>query len=245
MMRETCVLTVPISTNSASAISALLRPAARAVSTSLSRAVRSTTAAATLAGRRRANSWITRRVTAGETRPSPEAAAGGRRTHRRGEPAGVGVLEQEPRRAVLQGAEDVLVEVEGRDHHDRDGVLDAGAGQPRGRRKAVAARHPNVHQHDIGTRRSRPFHGLATVGCLGHDPDVALRLEEATQGAADGGLVVGEEHADHDVFSVTSEASAPARLGSSNATTQSPCGSAPAVSEPSRRAARSAAPISP
>lgn len=95
MMRETWVFTVPTSTNSASAISALLSPSATAASTSCSRAVscgggaaaRSVPpaseggvppgagAASGEAGLRRTNSRITRPVTAGETRASPRAAA--------------------------------------------------------------------------------------------------------------------------------------------------------------------------
>ena len=76
MMLETWVFTVPISMNSCSAISALLLPSASAASTSRSRGVRSASADSRAAGaRRRANSLITRRVTAGATSPSPVAAA--------------------------------------------------------------------------------------------------------------------------------------------------------------------------
>ncbi len=99
---------------------------------------------------------IRRRVTTGSTRPLPSATARmAVDQHLR-----LGVLEQEARGPGAQGAEDVLVEVEGGDddHVDdlgRDSAARPAGGSPRGRRGAACAR-PSARRRPPGAARGRP-----------------------------------------------------------------------------------------
>ena len=105
------------------------------------------------------------------------------------------VLEQEACCARAQGAVDVLVLVEGREHDDgrRVGLAQDlfGGGQ------AVELRHPDVHQHDRRLEERRLADRLETVLGLANHLDVALRLEDHPEAGAHELLVVGDEDADH------------------------------------------------
>ncbi len=79
-----------------------------------------------------------------------QAVAVGDRVDGGDEVLGTGPLEQEPRRAGPQCAEDVVVLFErGQDQHLR---LGDGAHELAGRRDAVEVGHPHVHEHDVGRR---------------------------------------------------------------------------------------------
>ena len=112
------------------------------------------------------------------------------------EQLGPGVLEQEPRRAGLQRAVDVLVQVEGGDDDDGDRVLDVRPGQLPGRLHAVEDRHPDVHQADVGTQLASQPNRLLPVARLPHDLDAVQRAEDQPKPGAHQVLVVGDQHAD-------------------------------------------------
>src|SRR6266550_908636 len=111
---------------------------------------------APLRPRRRARRW--RLGPSGELGDEPasdarreQRLARGHRAQRADQLGGLGVFDQEAGRACAQRLEDVLVELERRqdDHPDVHQPLVRGNGA--GGREAVRARHPDVHQHDVGT----------------------------------------------------------------------------------------------
>jgi len=59
--------------------------------------------------------------------------------------------------------------------------------------KAVGGRHPEVHQHDVGTERADHGDALDPVEGLSDDLDAGV-LEHTPEGVADGGGVVDEQH---------------------------------------------------
>ena len=61
------------------------------------------------------------------------------------------------------------------------------------------ARHDDVHQDDVGLVRAGLEDGFAKIARLGHDLDVVLRLEHATEAGADDRVVVDDEDADRHV----------------------------------------------
>ena len=72
------------------------------------------------------------------------------------EPLRRDVLQQEAARAGAQRVEDVLVHVEGRQHHDLRVACAAVREQAPRRLDAVELRHAHVHQHDVGLERAAP-----------------------------------------------------------------------------------------
>jgi hypothetical protein len=90
----------------------------------------------------------------------------------------------------------VLVEIEGRDDHDGQGVLDAWASELAGGLDAVDARHPDVEEADVGTQLACHGDRLVTVRCLADDLDPGLRVEDHGEPGADQELVVGDHHPD-------------------------------------------------
>jgi hypothetical protein len=65
------------------------------------------------------------------------------------------------------------------------------------RLEAVEDRHANVHQHDVWKDASRQIESFSAVGSLGDDLHLLLGIDQCCESAADGGLIVGDEHTDH------------------------------------------------
>jgi hypothetical protein len=118
------------------------------------------------------------------------------RADRLDQPRRRGVLEQEAAGSGPDRVVDVLVEIERRQHEDAGGV--APGEQPARRLDAVQSRHPHVHQHDVRPAQAREFDRLGAVRGLGHDVHVLLGVEDHAEAAPDQGLVVGDDHADHE-----------------------------------------------
>ncbi len=147
------------------------------------------------------------------------------------EPLGRVGLEQEPRGARSECFIDVFVEAVGGE--DEDSGVGSPCGELPGRLDAVEDGHADVHQHDVGIERSGERDGLRAVGCLADHLDVALRLEDQPQAAADDRLVVDEEDADHDGSGRLARSAHP------------PCGCGPASKWPPKTATRSPMPERP
>ena len=105
------------------------------------------------------------------------------------------VLEQEAGGADAQRLEDVLAGVEGREHHDRRGVLRVGE-DPLGRREPVELGHADVHQHDVGAPAGDDVDRGVAVGRLADDGDVGLGVEDDAKAGAQQALVVGDDDGD-------------------------------------------------
>ncbi len=146
-------------------------------------------------------------------------------------------LSRNPRAPALSAPWDVLVEVEGGDDHDRQGVGDVGTGESSGGLDAVHQRHPDVEQADVGTQPERQAHGLAPVGGRADHLDAGLGIEQHRQPAADDGLVVGDQDPDgHRAVPVRGR----------TASTRQPCSPAgPAWKVPPSSEARSRMPTRP
>ena len=109
------------------------------------------------------------------------------------------VLEQEAAGARLKGRVDVLVEVERRQDHDPRRATRRAVGgrpsEPARRLEPIEARHPDVHQDDVGRVAPRQADGGLAVRRLGDDLDVGLRLEDHAEPGPDQRLVVGDQDA--------------------------------------------------
>src|SRR4051812_22803826 len=105
------------------------------------------------------------------------------------------VLEQEAGRALLHGAAQIARPPERGEHQDL--ALRQGTAQLGGGVEAVGAGHLDVQQRHVGALRERRLEHLVAAGHLGHDLDVGLEREQAGKRAADHGLVLGEQDADH------------------------------------------------
>ena len=126
--------------------------------------------------------------------------------------AGWGVLEQEAAGTGLECGEDVLVEMERRQDGHRWRV---GGGQDApGRFQAVHARHPDVHQDDVGAQGGRRRAGLHTIGRLADHLDVVAAVEDRPEPEPDQLLVVNEQDADAHVGSTASTSKLPSSRGS-------------------------------
>ena len=84
-------------------------------------------------------------------------------------------------------------------------VPGAAAADLGGRGDAVEARHLDVEQGDVGTVLEHRGHDRVAVADLGDHLEVGLEAEQRGQGAADQGLVVGEQQADGHVRTTRSE----------------------------------------
>ena len=127
-----------------------------------------------------------------------EHLAGGDRAHRVDHFLQLAVLGEEAGRAGPQrlGAERVLV-VHGEDEDLRRRAVrrDAAGGLD-----AVEHGHRHVHQDDVGAERLGEHDGLVAVARLTHDVDPGV-LEGAAHRLTEHLVVVGEQHAGHDVAS--------------------------------------------
>ena len=104
------------------------------------------------------------------------------------------VLEQEAAGSGAERVVDVLVHVEGRQHHDLR--LGRAVGEEPARRlDAVELRHAHVHQHDV-RREPLPFGDrLEPVRGFADDLDVLLRFEDHAEARAHECLVVDDQDA--------------------------------------------------
>src|SRR6185436_17398068 len=151
---------------------------------------------------------------------------------------GLGVLEQEPRRATAYGLEHVLVEVERREHDDPN-RFEPRVGDDLARRlEPVDLGHADVHHHDVGAELTHERdRGAAVVG-LAHHLEVVLRVEQEAEAGPDQRLVVGEHHSDHRLATTSA-------VGRCASTRKPPPTRGPAVSTPPTVAARSRMPARP
>ena len=109
------------------------------------------------------------------------------------------VLEQEATRARAQRVIDVLVHVEGRQHHDL-GVEPVGREHAARRLDPVHLRHPDVHQDHVRSQTLRLCDRVGAVRGLAGDVDVLLGVEDHAEARAHERLVVDDEDAQaHDV----------------------------------------------
>ncbi len=105
------------------------------------------------------------------------------------EPVGRRRLEQEPGRAGVERVVDQPVDVvRGQHQHPARQVL--GDDRPGGG-DAVHHRHPDVHQHDVGSELAGEPHGLAALGG-GADHGAAARLDDELETGAHQVLVVDD-----------------------------------------------------
>jgi hypothetical protein len=93
-------------------------------------------------------------------------------------------------------SEIVVIDVEGREDDDPCGFLAAGLEDPLRGLQSVHARHPHIHEHDVGSLADRLGEGLVAVGRLSDDDDVLLGFEDGPQTCPDKWLVVDEEDVD-------------------------------------------------
>ena len=151
--------------------------------------------------------------------------------------------------AGLERAVDVFVVIEGRDHDDRERVVDAGAGELPGGLDPVEVGHADVEQAYIGSQLAGERDGVEAVGGLSDDLDVGLSVEEHREADPDDLLVVGDEYTDGHVYADGSGAwdrsATPARVGSVASTTQPRSVPGPASRVPPSSEARSRMPMRP
>src|ERR671914_513023 len=121
-----------------------------------------------------------------------ERVAGGDRVDRGDQLLRPGSLEQESGGARVQGAEDVVVLLEGGEDHDlhlreRGQQLASGG-------DAVEVRHPHVHEDHVRFRQPRAVGGLASVARLADQLDRLVAREHAAQAGAHEIVVVDDQH---------------------------------------------------
>ena len=117
---------------------------------------------------------------------------------------GQDVLEEESAGTGAQRAVHVLVGVEGgEDQHPYAGRGRV-PGEAPGRRDAVEAGHPDVHQHHVGPRGACHVDGRQSVLGLAHHLEVGVGAQECDEAASDQGLVLGDGDPDGTGSSITS-----------------------------------------
>ena len=126
-----------------------------------------------------------------------DGVAGRHRADRGEQLLRLGVLEQEAARAGADGREDVLVEVEGREHHHARRRVAVALDEVGGRGDAVEAGHADVHEDDVRGRDAERLQRVAAVAGLAHDGHVGLGVDDEPEACAHERLVVDEEDADH------------------------------------------------
>jgi hypothetical protein len=110
-----------------------------------------------------------------------------------GQLVGVGVLEQEPGCADVEGGQDVLVGVEGREHrHDGWGRQGKQLLQDR---EAVDVGHPDVEKDDVGPVLANRGNGVPS-GRGRDDLDIRRRAQDQAESRADQCFVVHHHHSD-------------------------------------------------
>jgi hypothetical protein len=169
-----------------------------------------------------------------------ERLAAGCGADRRGEQRGARVLQAEAAGACLERGVHELVEIERRDHDDRDRVAHVGPREKARGLDAIHHRHADVEQTHVGAERARELDRSLAVGCLGDHHDVGLGLEDHAQARPHKILIVGDESAEAHARAL----SAP-RRGSTASTTHPPAGEGPASRRPASKCARSFMPTKP
>ena len=126
-----------------------------------------------------------------------QAVTGGDHPHRGDQVLGQHVFQEEPAQPGTQSLVDVLVEIEGREHQDRDRLIrvrvvhDAARGL-----EPVQIGHLDVHQHDVGFRlRARATASRPSAASPSH-PDARLRFEDRPETGPDERLVVSDQDRD-------------------------------------------------
>jgi hypothetical protein len=104
-------------------------------------------------------------------------------------------LSRYPGRARLDRAQDVGVGLVG--GQDEDARARTGRDDLLGRRHAVAAGHPQVHQDDVVPAGPGLRHRLGPGGRLAGHLDAGLGGQHPAQPGPDHRVVVGQQHADH------------------------------------------------
>jgi len=132
---------------------------------------------------------------------------------------------------------DVLVEIEGGDHHDGQRILDLRPGELAGGFDAVDVGHADVEQAHVRPEPAGERHRRAAVSCLTDDLDVGLRVEDHPEPGSDDLLIVGKDDSDRH--------EPPRPLGSTACTVHPRFRFGPASRVPPSSFARSAIPISP
>src|SRR6202022_1864902 len=145
------------------------------------------------------------------------------------------VLEEEAARAGRQRVEDVFVKVVGGQDHDL--AWHAGLGQSPGCLDAIDARHPHVHQDDIGPEGTDRVNGRCSVSGLTDDFEIGLGFEDHAKPGANEGLVVDDQHAYRHQGAGSS--------GRRACTEKPPARPRPARTGPPKSATRSCMPINP
>src|SRR5581483_2373828 len=141
---------------------------------------------------------------------------------------GAGVLRQETARACAQRLHDGAVVAVRREDDDvrlRSALADATR-----RLDAVAARHAEVHQDDLGAQPFDERDRLLAVGGAADDLEVGQQPEQRREPLAHDTLVVGEDDGRH---------------AGTHSSTRNPAPVAPAESVPPSSSARSRIPVSP
>ena len=105
-----------------------------------------------------------------------------------------GVLGEIPARTRPERIEHRPVVGVGGQHHDLDQGLSLA--QLAGGLDAVAAGHPQVHQHHVGVKRTRHGDGLGPVRGFTHHLDVGEEPEHHGQSLADDPLIIGDQNTD-------------------------------------------------
>ena len=92
--------------------------------------------------------------------------------------AGPASLSRNPWAPALSAPWTYFVEVEGRDHDDREGIVDVWAGELPGGFDPVQVGHADVEQAHVGPQLTGERDGVQAVGGLTDDFDVGLGVEE-------------------------------------------------------------------
>ena len=105
------------------------------------------------------------------------------------------VLQEVAAGAGAQGGVHVLVEIERGEHEHLGVAVVARRDQPSGL-DAVQDRHPDVHEHDVGTGPLAELDAEPTVLGITDDFDVGLRVEDHAEAVAHQRLVVDDRDSD-------------------------------------------------
>jgi hypothetical protein len=148
-----------------------------------------------------------------------------------------GALEKKPPGTYLERSVNILIGVEGGDHHDGDRVADLWSGEKPSGLDAVDIWHPDVEQTDVWAQRTSESNGFSSVSGLADDLDVGLAAEDCRQSGPDNALIVSDQDPNR-------HSAVPLR-GRVACTLQPRSGFGPAISVPPSRLARSVMPTKP
>src|SRR3569833_4168484 len=226
MARLTCVFAVKGLIWSCSAISSLVRPPATMTITSRSRSVNSvsrSSARSAISVVSLRNRVLRPRVATGDSRASPRAIT--RMASWRS--SALDPLAEKTTGAGSQRREDVLVDLERREHQHADGRQGLVGGDQPGGGQSVHVGHPHVHEYDVRFHLTRQCHHFLAVRGLPHHLQVGRGVHEYAKARAYEGLVIGQRHPDRPARSAVRGGTAGAASAGRTAGTRTPlCGSA-------------------